>query len=111
MISCLFESLYSVLAKQNTTLYRVEGLLIIKGSMIPKNERGYRLKAKNKRFLSLLILPRSVMSIKRKLLKTTHTKERSVYTNSESCNIQLGTDRTDRSKKSVVAIKSPYFSP
>ena len=55
-----------------------------------KNERGYRRNAKNKRFRSLLILLLSVASIRRKLLKTIHTKERSVHTNSESCNIQLG---------------------
>ena len=41
-----------------------------------KNEKGYRLKAKNKRILSLLILLISVASIRRKLLKTTHTEER-----------------------------------
>ena len=38
----------------------------------------------------LLILLLSVASIWRKLLKTTHTEERGVHTNSESCNIQLG---------------------
>ena len=32
----------------------------------------------------------SVASKGRKLLKTTHTKERSVHTNSEICKIQLG---------------------
>ena len=31
----------------------------------------------------------SVASMKRKLLKTTHTEERSVHANSESCNIRL----------------------
>ena len=40
-----------------------------------KNERGYRLNAIKKRFWSLLILLLSVASIRRKLLKTTHTKE------------------------------------
>ena len=40
------------------------------------NERGYRLL--------------SVASIRRKLLKTTNTEERSVHTNSKRCTIQLG---------------------
>ena len=52
-----------------------------------KYERGYRLTAKNKCFWSLLL---SVASLKRKLLKMTNAEERSVHTNSESCNIQLG---------------------
>ena len=52
--------------------------------------KGYRLTAKNKRFWSLLILLLSVVSIRRKLLKTTHTEESNVHSNSESCNIQLG---------------------
>ena len=47
-----------------------------------KNERGYRLNAKNKRFWSPLILLLSVASIRRKLLKTTYTEERSIHTNS-----------------------------
>ena len=55
-----------------------------------KNERGYRLNAIKKRFWSLLILLLAVASIRRKLLKTTNTEERSVLTNSERCNIQLG---------------------
>ena len=50
-----------------------------------KNERGYRLNAIKKRFRSLLILLLSVASIRKKLLKTTYTTERSVHTNSESC--------------------------
>ena len=62
-------------------------ILMLKG-VFAKNERGYRLTAKNKRFWSLLILLLSVASISRKLLKTTHTEERIVFTNSESCNIQ-----------------------
>ena len=46
--------------------------------------------AKNKRFLSLIILLPSVAAImRRKLLKTTHAEERSVHSNSDSCNIQL----------------------
>ena len=58
--------------------------------VLAKNERGYRRNAKNKRFRSLLILLLSVASIRRKLLKKIHTEERSAHTNSESCNIQLG---------------------
>ena len=45
-------------------------LVKVKG-VFAKNERGYRLNAI-------------------KLLKTTNTEERSVHTNSERCNIQLG---------------------
>ena len=40
--------------------------------------------------IGLLILLPSVASIIKKLIKTTHAKERSVHTNSESCNIKLG---------------------
>jgi len=54
-----------------------------------KNERGYRLNAIKKRFWSLLILLLIVASIRRKLLKTTNTEERSIHTNSERCNIRL----------------------
>ena len=43
----------------------------LKKGVFAKNERGYRLTAKNKRFWLLLILLKSVASIKRKLLKTT----------------------------------------
>ena len=39
-----------------------------------KNERGYRLNAIKKRFWSLLILLLSVASIRRTLLKTSHTE-------------------------------------
>jgi len=45
-----------------------------------KNEMGYMLTAKNYRWFSLLILPLSVGSIRRKLLKTTHTEEHGVHT-------------------------------
>ena len=46
-----------------------------------KNERRCRLKAKNNRFRSLLlILPLSVASMRRKMLKTTYTEEGSVTT-------------------------------
>ena len=54
-----------------------------------KNERGYRLSAIKKRFWSLLILLLSVASIRRKLLKTSHTEQLSGHTNGEKCNIQL----------------------
>ena len=62
---------------------------VLKG-VFTKNERGYRLTAKNNRFWSLLIFLLSVASLRRKLLKTTNAEERSVHTNSESCNIWLG---------------------
>ena len=68
-----------------TTL--MKGSKGLKG-LFAKNERGYRLMAKNKRFWSLIILLLSVASVRRKLLKTTYTEERNVHTNSESCNIQ-----------------------
>ena len=46
-----------------------------------KNERGYILSAIKKRFWSLLILLLSVASIRRKLLKTSHTEQLSGHTN------------------------------
>ena len=49
---------------------------------------GYRLTSKNMRFRRLLILLQSIASIRRKLLKTNDTEERSVHTNSERCNIK-----------------------
>ena len=54
-------------------------------SGLQKCLRWYRFTAKNYQWWSLL----SVASIRRKLLKTTLTEERSVQTNSESCNIRL----------------------
>ena len=48
--------------------------------------------AKNKAYVEklwMVIFLLSVVSIRRKLLKTTHTVESNVHTNSESCNIQL----------------------
>ena len=60
-----------------------------KGSVREKIKEGIGLRQKifdGDCYLYLL----SVASIMRKFLKTTHTKERSVNTNSESCNIQLG---------------------
>ena len=63
------------------------GIYILKGS-VRENERGYRLRAKNNRFLSLLILILSVAyAYKEKIVKTEIC---SVHTNSESCNIPLG---------------------
>ena len=53
--------------------------LRLKG-VFAKNERGYRLTAKNYPWLALLILLLSVVSIRRKLLKTTHIEERGVHT-------------------------------
>ena len=62
---------------------------VLKG-LFSKNEREYRLKSKNILWWLLLILLLSIASKKRKLLKKTHTVERSVRTNSETCNIRLG---------------------
>ena len=64
------------------------GAAWLKG-LFAKNERGDRLSAIKKRFWSLLILLLSVASIKRKLIKTSHTEERSAHTNWENCNIRL----------------------
>ena len=47
--------------------------MYLKG-VFAKNERGYRLNAIKKRFWSPLILLPSVASIRRKLLKTSHTE-------------------------------------
>ena len=55
-----------------------------------KNERAYRLNAIKKRFWSLIIWLLSVASIRRKLLKTSHTEECSARTNWGSWNIRLG---------------------
>ena len=61
---------------------------ILKGVFaINEIERGYRLNAIKKRFWSLLILLLSVASVRRKLLKTTYTEERSAHTNRGSWNI------------------------
>ena len=48
-----------------------------------KNEREYRLTTKINHLLSLLILRLSVASLRRKLLKTSYTEERSVHINSK----------------------------
>jgi len=68
-----------------------------------KNERGNRLTSKNIRWWLLLFLLLSVASIRRKLLKTAYTEERSVHTNSESCNIRLG-------RKKINLIPNKSFS-
>ena len=70
-------------------LYHIVKLNKYLKGVFAKNERGYRLTEKNKRFWSLLILLLSVASVRRKLLKTTYTEERNVHTNWESCNIRL----------------------
>ena len=86
--------LYSVLLQCCLLLLSTVLLLLVLWifyvfGVFAKNERGYRLTAKNNRFWSLLILLLSVASIRRKLLKSTYTEEHSVHTNSESCNIWL----------------------
>ena len=64
-------------------------LLLFLKWVFTKIERGCTLSAKNYRWWSLLILLLFVASIRRKLLKATHTEERSVHINSDSCNIRL----------------------
>ena len=70
--------------------------------------------SKKRRFWSLLIFYLSVVSIRRKLLKTTHTEERSVHTNSERCNIQLGSLTNQFNSKQIIQILQTividYFS-
>ena len=67
-----------------------------------------RLNAIKKRFWSLLILLLFVA------LKTTHTEERSVHTNSEICIIQLGSKNTQFNSKQIIQILQTividYFS-
>ena len=53
---------------------RTKVILPILKEVFATNERGYRLSAIKKRFWSLLILLLSVASIRRKLLKTSHTE-------------------------------------
>ena len=50
----------------------------------------------------LLILLLSVVSIRRKLLKTTNTEERCVHTNSKSCNIRLGSVKNQFNPKQII---------
>ena len=80
-----------------------------------KNDRGYRLNAIKKRFWSILILLLSVASIRRKLLKTSHTEERSAHTNWENCNIQLRPWKNQFNFKQIIQILQPivnnYLSP
>ena len=69
-----FENIFSC------SRYSIGFTFNLKG-VFAKNERGYRLIAIRKRFYSLLILLLSVASIRRKLIKTPHTEERSAHTN------------------------------
>ena len=74
--------------------------------MFANNERGDRLNAIKTRFWSLLIL--SVASIRKKLLKTTHTEERSVHTNLERCKIQpLSIEHCHLSREGQISLKVP----
>ena len=76
--------------------------------MFAKNERGYRLTAKNYRWWLQLILLLSVASKRRKLVKTTHTKERSVITKSEICNFRLDRKRIILSPNKSFRYYNPY---
>ena len=64
----LFNTLYIYIGINKVIKPRLKGVFA-------KNERGYRLTAKNKRFWSIPILLLSVASIRRKLLNTTHAEE------------------------------------
>ena len=80
--------------------------------MFGKNEREYRLAAINNCFWLLLIILLSIVSILRKLLKTYHTEEHRFLSNSESCNIWLGSLKNQfNSKQSfqIFFIYSLYF--
>ena len=64
--------------------------------------------------IAKLILLLSVASVMRKLLKTTHPEECSVHKNSESCNIQLGSESNQFNSKQIIHILQPividYFT-
>jgi len=57
----------------------------------------------------IIILLLSVASMRRNLLKTTHTKERSVHTNSETCNIRLGSQKNQFNSKQIIQILQPLI--
>jgi len=46
---------------------------------------------------------------KEKIVKTTHTKERSVHTNSESCKIQHGSQKNQFNSKQIIQILRPII--
>ena len=93
---------------ENYALLVLEIVPALKG-VFAKNERGYKLNAIKKRFWSLLILLLSVASIRRKLLKTTNTEERSFHTNSERCNIQLGSLTNQFNSRQIIQILQPII--
>ena len=70
---------------------------------------GHRLTSKNIRRWSLLILLLSVASTRKKLLKTTHTEEPRVHTNSESCNIRLRSKIYQFNSKQIIQILQPFL--
>ena len=84
---CLYISNLTLTILCNLRLFA--WIKLLKGS-VRKKTKGVIGLQKKKRFWSLLIFLLSVESIRRKLLKTAFIEERSVYTNSESWNIQLG---------------------
>ena len=92
----------------------LQRLTKLKG-VFAKNERGFSLNAIKKRFWSILILLISIASIRRKLLKTTNTEERSIHTNSERCNIRLRPWKNLFNFKQIIQILHPmvidYLSP
>ena len=59
-------------------------------------------------YLSYFLLLCDV-SISRKLLKTTHTEERSIHTNSENCNNQQGSPKNLFNSKQIIQILRPII--
>ena len=51
----------------------------------------------------------SVASKRRKLFETSYIEERSVHTNSESCNFQLGSLKNQFNSKQIIQILQPFI--
>ena len=82
---------------------------LLKG-VFAKNERGYWVTSKNIRWWLQLILLLSVASIKRKMFKTTHTEEHSVYTIAESSNIWLGSEKNQSNFRQIIQKLQPVIN-
>ena len=82
--------------------------------MFDKNEREYRLTTKINHLLSLLILRLSVASLRRKLLKTSYTEERSVHINLKVAIYDSNSKINQFDFKQIIQILQPkvieYFS-
>jgi len=59
--------------------------------------------------IQVLLFKGSVAPVRRKLLKTAHTEERSFHTNSESCNIRLGSLKNQFNSKQIIEIFNHLF--